>query len=226
MYFAFFQTNRLIAVLACSGRVLRLIEHCRVRQTVELDSVPTVLYVPNKSYGDRLLCGHADGKVTLIQINHFGMDGKGQRHRGRRVNRVGRMTEHHCVVNEQVLIKADYDASAVTALDMFDMTGEGKDDLIVGRRDGTVQVFSVPADSDADTEEVRQVYSENFQESISSVQGGCVGCNGYVELVISTYTGRVFGLTTQCVKLSLSDNASASAASLSVDMRSRISRLK
>lgn len=69
------QTNRLIAVLACSGRVLRLLEHCRVRQTVQLDSVPTVLYVPDKSHGDLLLCGFADGKVTLIRINHFGMDG-------------------------------------------------------------------------------------------------------------------------------------------------------
>lgn len=66
----------MIAVLACSGRVLRLLEHCRVRQTVELDSVPTVLYVPGKSFGDRLLCGYADGKVTLIRINHFAMDGE------------------------------------------------------------------------------------------------------------------------------------------------------
>ncbi|ETN67744.1 hypothetical protein AND_000445 [Anopheles darlingi] len=39
-------TSRLITVLACSGRVLRVLEHSRVRQTLELDSVPTVLYVP------------------------------------------------------------------------------------------------------------------------------------------------------------------------------------
>lgn len=66
----------MIAVLACSGRVLRLLEHCRVRQTVQLDSVPTVLYVPEKTHGDVLLCGFADGKTTLIYINHFGMDGE------------------------------------------------------------------------------------------------------------------------------------------------------
>lgn len=69
------QTNRVITVLACSGRVLRILEHCRVRQTIPLDSVPTVLHVPAKSYGDRLFCGYADGKVTLIKVNHFGVDG-------------------------------------------------------------------------------------------------------------------------------------------------------
>lgn len=62
--------------MACSGRVLRLLEHCRVRQTIELDSVPTVLHVSAKGHGDKLFCGYADGKVTLIKINHYGVEGK------------------------------------------------------------------------------------------------------------------------------------------------------
>lgn len=70
------------------------------------------------------------------------------------------------------------------------------------------------------------VVFQNFQESISSIQGGCVGQNGFTELVIGTYTGRIFGLTTQCVKLSVSDKADVLANSMSVDMRQRIVRLK
>lgn len=152
------QTNRIIAVLACSGRVLRLLEHCRVRQTVELDSVPTVLYVPERSHGDRLLCGYADGKITLIVINHFGMDGTSDEIVQFRECGIVRF----CVsssVSENILIEADLESSAVTALSMFDLSAEGKDDLLVGRRDGTVQVFSMPDDSDVDSE-VRCIYSE------------------------------------------------------------------
>lgn len=49
-------------------------------------------------------------------------------------------------------------------MDTFDMSGDGNDDLLVGRRDGTVQVFNIPdniddAAADIDTE-VRQFYCD------------------------------------------------------------------
>ncbi len=36
-----------------------------------------------------------------------------------------------------------------------------------------------------------------LSESITAIQGGCVGASNYDELVISTYTGWVMGLTTE-----------------------------
>lgn len=60
-----------------------------------------------------------------------------------------------------MLIKGDLNASAVTALDMFDMNGEGRNDLLVGRRDGTVQVFCIPDEPEV-CNEVRQIYSEVY----------------------------------------------------------------
>lgn len=140
------------------------------------------------------------------------------------------------------MVNSSENSSAVTTIDTYDMCGSGKDDLIVGRRDGTVQVFSLPlADSEIDTE-IREIFCDvvtqqcahvwqklnfisfqNYQESISSIQGGCVGATGYTECVVCTYTGRVFGLTTQCIKTSLSDN---NAASSSLDTKARIDKLK
>lgn len=61
-------------MLACSGRVLRLLEHSRVRQTIEVSSVPTTLHVP-KGLGDKLFCGFSDGRVILYKIAHFTVDG-------------------------------------------------------------------------------------------------------------------------------------------------------
>lgn len=60
--------------MACSGRVLRLLEHSRVRQTIELDSVPTVLHVP-QGRGDKLICGFADGKIVMYYIALLGSEG-------------------------------------------------------------------------------------------------------------------------------------------------------
>lgn len=65
----------MITVLACSGRVLRLLEHCRVRKLIELDSIPTVLYVPKNVIGDKILVGFSDGRVALFRINPLLTDG-------------------------------------------------------------------------------------------------------------------------------------------------------
>lgn len=65
-----------MTILACSGRVLRFLEHSRVRQTVELESVPTVLHVPRGSLGDKAICGFSDGRVIQFKIEHFSTNGK------------------------------------------------------------------------------------------------------------------------------------------------------
>ncbi|XP_053685731.1 Bardet-Biedl syndrome 7 protein homolog [Sabethes cyaneus] len=195
-------TSRLITVLACSGRVLRILEHSRVRQTLEVDSVPTVLHVP-KGLGDRILCGFGDGKVLLFHINLL-------------------VTE----VKREVLVEDTENLSAVTCVATYDLSGDGKDELIVGRRDGTLQVFTMNLDEYQFEMECTQIYREHFNESISCIQGGCVGANNYSEVVVCTYSGRVFGLTTQCISKSLSDSNKQISASINPDTSSKLHKLK
>jgi Bardet-Biedl syndrome 7 protein len=64
-----FKTTRIITILACSGRVLRVLEHCRVRKLIELESIPTVLHVPKNAMGNKILVGFSDGRVSLFIIN-------------------------------------------------------------------------------------------------------------------------------------------------------------
>lgn len=167
--------------MACSGRVLRVLEHCRVRQTIELDSVPTVLHVPRSFPTDRILCGFADGKVSIFYFGHFTGD-----------------------VKQEVLIRNTQNSSAITCLDTYDLDGEGKDQLIIGRRDGTIQIYTMPMGNELDVEP-RQMYKEVFPESISAIQAGCVYSNGFIEIVVLSYNGSIFGLTTQIISVSLSD---------------------
>lgn len=122
--------------MACSGRVIRLLEHCRVRQSIELDSVPTVLHVP---YGDgsQLFCGMADGRMVTLKMAHVGNS-----------------------YTQEVLIKNGENLAAITAIDTYDLNGDGKDELIIGRRDGTVEVFSLPSDDNVFDVEIRPLYQE------------------------------------------------------------------
>uniref|UniRef100_T1GR45 Bardet-Biedl syndrome 7 protein homolog n=1 Tax=Megaselia scalaris TaxID=36166 RepID=T1GR45_MEGSC len=168
-------------VALCQIIVLRVLEHCRVRQTIELESVPTVLHVPRSFPTDRILCGFADGKVSIFYFGNFTGD-----------------------VKQEVLIKNELNSSAITCLDTYDLDGEGKDQLIIGRRDGTVQIYTMPMGNELDVEP-RQIYKEVFPESISAIQAGCVYSNGFIEIVVLSYNGSIFGLTTQVISVSLSD---------------------
>lgn len=122
--------------MACSGRVLRLLEHCRVRQSIELKSVPTILHVP-AGKSDRIFCGMSDGRIVAVKIGSFGNN----------------FTQEMVIDNEECSI-------AVTAIDTYDLTDDGKFELIIGRRDGTVQVFSLPTEDNMFDVEIRQIYSE------------------------------------------------------------------
>lgn len=117
----------MVVALACSGRVLRLLEYCRVRISLELDSVPTTLHVPAKGY-EKLYCGFADGQVVLFNINPMLQD-----------------------IKREVIVEMSENRSAVTCIDTFDVTGDGKLELVIGKRDGTVQIYTLVDDSDIDT---------------------------------------------------------------------------
>lgn len=123
-------------MLACSGRVLRVLEHCRVRQSIELESVPTVLHIP-RGYNDRFVCGMTDGRIVLFRVGNF----------------VSSFTE-------EILVESSENSSAVTTIDAFDLTGDGKVELIVGRRDGSVQIYSLPSEENSFDLSVRQIYNE------------------------------------------------------------------
>jgi Bardet-Biedl syndrome 7 protein len=81
-----------------------------------------------------------------------------------------------CAVKQETLIESreNLSTSAVTCLDTFDLYGDGKEELIVGRRDGTIQVFSMTLENNEfDGTDCQQLlYEENFNESISCVFGG------------------------------------------------------
>jgi Bardet-Biedl syndrome 7 protein len=129
-------------------------------------------------------------------------------------------------VKQEILVDSKDIMSAVTCLDTFDLYGDGKEELIVGRRDGTIQVYTTTLESnEMELDNQQLLYEENFNESISCVFGGCIGVAGYTEIIACTYTGKVFGLTTRTLGDILTDTKSNNY-DIVTDASQRIQKLK
>lgn len=131
-------------------------------------------------------------------------------------------------MKQETLVESKDNLSAVTCLDSFDLYGDGKEELIVGRRDGTIQVFTMMMleNNDLEMDCQQLLYEENFNESISCVFGGCIGATGYTEIIACTYTGKVFGLTTRTLGDVLTDGKSNNNYEIVTDAAQRIQKLK
>ncbi|XP_054259851.1 Bardet-Biedl syndrome 7 protein homolog [Macrosteles quadrilineatus] len=174
--------HRLTPVLACEDRMLRVLDHSTLVHSFPLAGVPTVLHLYNNdgsSTGDQLLYGTDDGSIGLVQITKAGVSAKWRiepgKHRG-----------------------------GVQCLYCYDMTGDGVPDLLVGRSDGTVQIYSIPVDDADDLNQPSERFSHVSTESVTAIQGGVVGNNGFDEVLVTTYTGWFFGLTTEVIDKQMS----------------------
>ena len=74
------------------------------------------------------------------------------------------------------------------------LADSGRPDVLVGKEDGIIELYAV---DENDTLTFRQLVQ--CEESITGLQGGRIGSAGHPELVVATYTGWVFGLTTEPV---------------------------
>ena len=82
--------------------------------------------------------------------------------------------------------------AGVQCIDNFDITGDGVRDLVLARHDGNIEVYSY--DDGEDLEPTLKT-THNCGESVTGLEGGVVGQQGYEEVVAATYTGKVFGLS-------------------------------
>ncbi|XP_063422999.1 Bardet-Biedl syndrome 7 protein homolog isoform X4 [Mytilus trossulus] len=157
-------------VLACQDRVLRVLQDAELLYEVEVPGPPVVLQLYGKEAGEEgneILYGTSDGRVGLVQIGRFAPSHRWE------------------LPNEKR-------NGGVLSLDNFDITADGVLDLIVGRDDGLVEIYSYD-----EAEEPVQRFNHTLSESVTSVQGGCVATPGYDEIVCSTYAGWVLGLTSE-----------------------------
>ncbi|XP_062331811.1 Bardet-Biedl syndrome 7 protein [Osmerus eperlanus] len=161
--------GRIVPVLACQDRVLRVLQGSELLYDVEVPGPPSVLELFSKEEGNMedILYGTVDGKLGLVK-----------------------MTDS-CAISKWE-IDNDKKKGGVLCLDSFDILGDGLRDVLVGRDDGTVEVYGFDSSNEPSLR-----FEHVLSESVTSVQGGCVGKESYDEVLTATYTGWVTGLTTE-----------------------------
>ncbi|OQS03872.1 hypothetical protein THRCLA_03847 [Thraustotheca clavata] len=82
--------------------------------------------------------------------------------------------------------------AAITALCSYDINKDDLNEIIVGRDDGRIEVYSMDANG-----EIIKEFECVEQESIRAFQGGVLSTPGFEEIVFCTYSGRVSSLTTE-----------------------------
>eukprot|EP00039_Didymoeca_costata_P012183 m.174591 g.174591 ORF g.174591 m.174591 type:complete len:503 (-) comp15409_c0_seq11:588-2096(-) len=148
-------------LLACGDRSLKLLEGTTVSYTISLASVPTTLHEYDKG---TFLYGTDSGTVGLIEITKQSHD-------------------------EKWVIPNDSNLGGVRSLFAANVVNSGKKEVLVGRDDGHLQVFSISQDNIAE-----EIYKLKLQSTISSVLVGCVRIHQQPEIIVVLYSGDIIGL--------------------------------
>eukprot|EP00052_Salpingoeca_macrocollata_P026516 m.246281 g.246281 ORF g.246281 m.246281 type:complete len:726 (+) comp22582_c0_seq3:62-2239(+) len=168
-------------VLACNDRALRLLKGSEVLLLMSLSSSPTALTAFHSTPGDSpplpglVVYGTNDGTVGMVKFE-------------------GALSEPMWEIPAA-------GRAAVTCVHMHDITGNGRCDLLVGRDDGTVQIFSFETPYD----EPECIYSHRLPAAITALCGGKISSANYDEVIAVTFGGHVFCLSSDPARVHADD---------------------
>ncbi|XP_073994440.1 BBSome complex member BBS7-like isoform X3 [Rhodnius prolixus] len=200
------KTGRLTAILACEDRMLRVIDKSTLSFSAPLSSPPTTIALLNNDggdTGDKVVYATQDGQLGLIHVTRS-------------------------KYNWKWIIPNNKGREGARTLAWHDITKDGTQNLIVGRDDGSIQIYGEPLERISDMDPLIERYNFVCNESITSVQGGCVGNAAFDEVIATSYTGWLFGLTTEVLEkqVSLDTSNSNVKIKLSPEDKLKIDRLK
>ncbi|KAL3267317.1 hypothetical protein HHI36_011448 [Cryptolaemus montrouzieri] len=191
--------GRLISLIACEGRMVRVLEHGRVTISMEVDSAPTVLYILEQDEEKTVLFGTVDGRVGILDVKNL----QGF---------------------ERWLIGNNTNVSSISCIDSYDLTGDGNNNLIVGKQDGNIEIYNINIADQNDTSFL--IFLFNCNESVTAIQCGILTNGGFDEVLVSTYTGRIFGLTTEKIEKNIEKNSQGENFIHSIDTANKITKLR
>jgi Bardet-Biedl syndrome 7 protein len=160
--------------LACQDRFVRLLQGNVEAMSCQVDGpVTEVLQYKSKgSDGTEKIIVYGTESGTLGQLQ---IDGGSRMRKGWTVSADRKMG-----------------TASINALHCYDLTKDGVNDILCGRDDGSVQVFSF----DLSPEPVMN-FNENVNESIRSIVAGNIIKEGFDEIVVGTFSGKVVSYTTE-----------------------------
>lgn len=186
------------SVVACADATIRVIEGSSIAYEVHLDSVPIALYLFMGDGGHTkqlVLYGTRDGKLGLIDLKP-----------------------------KEGEIKWELRTSSsggITAIKCYPFTESDYPDIIVGKDDGVLEIYTVDSEDNAT---LNGVY--HCEESITGVDCGRITSEEEDEIVVCTYTGWLFSLSTSKSNAATMNIKSASVNVKVQQLRSEIEELE
>ena len=165
----------LTPLLACQDSTVYSLRDSSIRHQLPLDGIPTVIqlfHADGGTSGEWIVFGTSCGRIGLVCWSRAGPS------------------------VQWILSPSAQSNAAVTSLDFYELNESGHQ-LIVGRDDGTVQVYEFSGQTAASGETANThatpscVFSQNYNDSIAAVRGAVIGVNGYPEILVATHHGKV-----------------------------------
>uniref|UniRef100_A0A914BVH0 Bardet-Biedl syndrome 7 protein n=1 Tax=Acrobeloides nanus TaxID=290746 RepID=A0A914BVH0_9BILA len=156
-------------VVACDDKTLKILDSGRLVYEVRLGDTPNTLHLFMNDGGynrQKVLYGTKSGRLGLVDLQ----------------------TSTGAILWE-ISTKS---SSGVSAINCYRITDNSIPDIIIGKDDGLVEIYTVNENDEAT---FRQQYQ--CDESITGLDCGRVNSEQYDEIILCTYTGWVFSLTTQ-----------------------------
>lgn len=133
------------------------------------------------------------------------------------------ISSYRAKIQNQWILTNKEPLSPISCIDSYDITGDGNSELLLARQDGSVEVYALSIDEEHI--EATLIFQYACEENVTSIQGGVVATQGYNEILVSTYTGRIFGLTTELVDKNAGDSTTQ-GYTYSQETQNKIAKLK
>uniref|UniRef100_T1IBT8 Uncharacterized protein n=1 Tax=Rhodnius prolixus TaxID=13249 RepID=T1IBT8_RHOPR len=140
------KTGRLTAILACEDRMLRVIDKSTLSFSAPLSSPPTTIALLNNDggdTGDKVVYATQDGQLGLIHVTRS-------------------------KYNWKWIIPNNKGREGARTLAWHDITKDGTQNLIVGRDDGSIQIYGEPLERISDMDPLIERY--NFSTQVTLVR--------------------------------------------------------
>merc|ERR1711871_170257 len=116
------------------------------------------------------------------------------------------------------------ESSKVNSIILSDLTKNLIAELVVGRDDGRVEVYSQAATMGMSSPPTK-IFSASLGESIRSVQCGMINSSDYSEVIVAVYSGKIVSFTSEAVSKHTQDD-SYGRSQMTISSEHRIESLK
>lgn len=89
--------------------------------------------------------------------------------------------------------------SSINGIKLYDINKDGKEEVIIGRDDGRIEVFRLSFETDLNTEPTK-IFTKDISQSIRSIECGIVNTQDFPEIIVAAYSGKVISFTTEPIK--------------------------